>query len=89
MHYFISEDIPKAPDILKDVCLDKRRPRAFFDGAYQDKDAMVGLGFTLYLLESHVFHFKLNFRGGNNNLGEFNSLFYLLKFTLFKHVHSL
>lgn len=89
LRFFLSEDLPKSSQVSKVLCLDRSRPWAYFDGACRDMDALVGLGFALYLSDTHVFHFKANDDRGTNNLGEFNSLFYLLKFALKSHVTSL
>jgi len=43
---------------------------------------IVGLGFTVFLTESHYFHFKENIGRGTNNIGEFIVLFYLLNLAL-------
>jgi ribonuclease HI len=52
-------------------------------------NSMVGLGFSLYLSDSHVFQFKAKYGRGSNNVGELNSLFFLLKFSLQNHVTSI
>lgn len=49
----------------------------------------MGLGFSPYLSDSHVFQFKANYGRGTNNMGEVNSMFYLVKFALKFHVSSL
>jgi hypothetical protein len=41
---------------------------------------IVGLGFTVFLTESHYFHFKENIGRGTNNIGEFIDIILLAKF---------
>lgn len=72
----------KAPWVPKIIRIVPHRPWAYFDGACRNKDAIMGLGFFLFLLGDHEFWFKTNAGQGTNNQSEFNSLYYLLKYGL-------
>lgn len=78
----------KVPRNLDPLQIDKTNPWAFFDGACKARDMMLGLRFILYLSDAHSLFFQENGGRGTNNYGEFDALFYLLKFSFTLHLTS-
>jgi ribonuclease HI len=72
-----------------DLTVDKSIPWSFFDGACQGLGHVCGLGYVLYLSESHFYTGKENLGSGTNNYGEFKALLFLLKSSLNKGLECL
>jgi ribonuclease HI len=69
--------------------VDKYLAWGYFNGACQGLDSIGGIGFILYLLETHRFQVKGNIGRGTNNQGEFKALYYLLKSDLDRGIDKL
>ena len=69
--------------------MDKSLTWGYFDGVYRCLDSIGGIGFILYLSETHKFQFKGNIGRGTNNQGEFKALHYLLKYALDRGIDKL
>jgi len=69
--------------------MNKDNAWSFFDGAYQGLEHLCSLGFVLFIVEDHYFIGKENMGIGTNNQGEFEALFFLLKYSLEKNIMQL
>ena len=69
--------------------MDKYLAWGYFDGACQGSYSICGIGFILYLAETHRIQVKDNARRGTNNQGELKTMFYLLKSTLDRGIDKL
>jgi len=67
------------------MCLDW----GYFDEAFQGPYYINGIGFILYLSETHRFQIKGNVGRGTNNQGEFKDIYFLLKSSLDRGIDKL
>ena len=66
--------------------MNKDFPWRFFNEACMGIGNTYALGFVLYLLNNYYFMSKASFGATTNTVGEFNALYYLLKFGVDKNI---
>jgi len=64
--------------VLKPLYINISNPWGYFDWACQGIENIYGLGFTLFISQTHYIHGKSNIGYGTNNLAELSALFSLL-----------
>jgi hypothetical protein len=68
----------KVSIVLKPLYINISNPWGYFDWACQGIKNIYGLGFTLFISQTHYIYGKFNIGYGTNNLAELSALFSLL-----------
>jgi hypothetical protein len=81
---FQNVDRIKRPRLVGDLIIDNTTKWSFFDGACQGPGQLCGLGYVLFLSDSHYYTGRANIVDGTNNYAEFKALLFLLMSALNK-----